>query len=289
MKKTISVIMSIVVILSCFAVCCYAADKVDRIDLTVYSDIGNLNYNDPQYICTVDNAPDTLQSGVLLTYYNNQPYYANLKTGETYTLVLGFYFAGQLEISENFNIYVNNKALTPGDDYMMVYNPESNQTLLKVTYDVTVTAVAYKDVLNLTINLAGSTTIGWKNKAYISAPLSGFKDGTNPYNETLNMIKVGWYEGDELIAVTEPEMLYYYKSNSRTKCFCTERLTSAHTYTVKIVMLRKSENQYVAVSRPSQEKSITISVKTGFFDKITYFFQRLFGQDPAVDVMYNPA
>lgn len=284
MKKVLSIALSMVIVFSCFSIYVHAVEKVDRIDLTVYSDIGNLKYSAYDLIYTVDTEGfNRLEYNYnpLLTYYNNEPYYNDLNVGKTYTLVMNFYCDGQMEIGENFNIYVNGEALNPVDDYIMVYNPESNRTLIKVIYEVTVTAVAYLNCLRLTINMPEGKTIGWKNKAHIFAPLSGY---IGPYGELLDTISIGWYEGDKLISVTKPDALSSY--DRYRYYFDTERLKESHTYTAKIVVDNGSE--YIVASRYNQEKSITINVKAGLFDKITYFFQRLFGQDPVVEIKYIP-
>lgn len=286
MKKVLSIALSMVIVFSCFFVCGYAVDIINRIDLTVYSEIGNLQYSDFGYIYTIDTEGfNPLNNGPLLVYYNNQPYYDGLIVGKTYTLVVNIYRDGQMKIGEDFNIFINNESLDSLDDYMIVYNPESDRTLIKIIYDVTVTAVAYKNYLGLTINMPEGKTIGWKNKAEISAPISGYM---GPFQELLDTMFIGWYEGDNLLSVTKADALanVLASNGSRVHYFSTERLKTSHTYTARIVVYDGSE--YTVVSRFNQEKSITINVKTGFVDKITYFFQRLFGQDTVVEIKYIP-
>ena len=269
MKKTLSLVLSIVFIISSFSVFAYADSTVDRIDITVYSDIGQLNYKDAQYIYTIDTEGfKTLERSSLKVYYDDRPYYESFYEGETYLLGFTIYCEGKMDIGEDFDVYVNGEKLTALEDYIIVYNPESNRTLIQIAYSITVTGFVLREVLKCEITVPDSTTIGWKNKASICASVKDFP--------SLGLFEIAWYEGDKMISANKVKST---GNGLLTEPFVTEPLTSEHTYTAKIVYYNDYTGQYQIMSRQNQEKAITITVKTGFFDKIIYFFQHLFGKD----------
>ena len=99
----------------------------------------------------------------------------------------------------------------------------------------------------------GTKTINWKFKAQMKAEA---KDMPSGYH-------VAWFEGDKNVCDKDE--------------FTTESLTDNHTYTAKI-----ADSAGKAVSAASQEKSVTIEVKSDFFTKIISFFMRLFGSATVV-------
>lgn len=157
---------------------------------------------------------------------------------------------------------------TPGREYQYACNVRSNGTvdfncIVNFTHYGIVPAIRIgnlnsEDVTEVTpdnsvnyisIKVPSGKTIGWKYKAKMTA--------TADLPEGYHIV---WYEGS-----TE-------KSNNAT--LTTENLTSSHTYTAKI-----ADKNGKIVSLADQEKSVTVNVKTGFFDKLVSFFQRLFGSD----------
>ena len=96
---------------------------------------------------------------------------------------------------------------------------------------------------------SGNKTINWKYRAQLTAT------ATLPAG-----YKVLWFENGKAV--------------SDSGEFTTGALTEAHTYTAKIV---DSTNK--PISKESQEKKVTIEVKSDFFTKIISFFSRLFGSD----------
>ncbi len=145
MKKTISVLL---VIVSVFLFCGFsaaAADSVDRIDFTVRSDIAGYTYRD--YTSVYSISPDSFRylyspiaGSAMTAYHDGQAYRGAFQAGETYTLKLSAYYPGELEITDEFGVYLNGKPLSyANDEYLIVYNPSSNQTNVGVTAVVTVT------------------------------------------------------------------------------------------------------------------------------------------------------
>lgn len=123
-------------------------------------------------------------------------------------------------------------------------NLSSSGFTLKVTY-------YFVDMYRTSeTTVSSSNKIGWKYRAKISAYAANLPLGYH----------LVWYEGDTQV------------SNEAT--FTTGALTSNHTYTAKI-----ADETGKIVSAAEQEKSVTVSVKTGFFDKLISFFSRLFGND----------
>lgn len=106
------------------------------------------------------------------------------------------------------------------------------------------------DISKVTISApSGKKTINWKYRAQLTATAS-LPSG----------YRVLWFENGKKV--------------SDSGEFTTGNLTETHTYTARIV---DSSNK--VVSKESQEKTVTIEVKSDFFTKIISFFSRLFGSD----------
>ncbi len=121
--------------------------------------------------------------------------------------------------------------------------------------DLTFTAVFEKtdnpdEVSNAVINApSGTREINWKFRAHLVAKAS-LPTGYS----------VVWFEE----GVSKPKSADY----------TTENLTSSKTFTAKII-----DSSGNVVSKATQEKKITVTVKSDFFTKIISFFMRLFGND----------
>lgn len=284
MKRIISLVLSVILAVSYCTVFGYAEKKTDRIDLTVWSDIGGISTSNADYIYRIDTEGFYKASTPLQAYFENHLENSFIE-GVKYQLELNIYCEGEMKTADNFGIYVNREKLNR-DDYSIEYNSVYNQTFLTVKYDVTVDyRIVYKDPLNYEIIVPDNQTVGWKNKAKISAAVKSLSSELNCY--------LAWYENDKMVGVSKLKYDYNVGGVTYTKVyvsepFITEPLTSSHTYTAKFVIYDSDLDEYHIVSQHRQEKTITIDVKSGFFDKILYFFQLIFGKD-TVDVKVDYA
>ncbi len=284
MKRLISFVLSAILAVLCCTVFAYAEKKTERIDLTVWSDIGGISTSNSNYIYRIDTEGFYKASSPLKAYYlNNRE--SSFIEGLKYQLELKIYCEGELNTAENFGVYVNSEKLNQ-EDYLIEYDSVYNQTFLTVKYDVTVDyRIIYKDPLYYEIIVPDNQTVGWKNKAKISAAVKSLSSELNCY--------LAWYENDKMVGVSKLKYDYNVGGVTYTEVhvsepFITEPLTSSHTYTAKFVIYDSDLDEYQIVSQHRQEKSFTIDVKSGFFDKILYFFQLIFGKD-TVDVKVDHA
>ncbi len=82
---------------------------------------------------------------------------------------------------------------------------------------------------------------------------------------------VALYEGDTQLA----------KGDNKTVSYTIPKMKAGKTLTAKII----DSNGFVpSTSDGKMEKSFTITVKTGFFDKVKAFFLGLFGLLPKVEI-----
>lgn len=105
-------------------------------------------------------------------------------------------------------------------------------------------------VQSVTITVPDSNFVNWKYRAILTTSSDALPEGYH----------VAWFEGETL--VEDGDVL------------TTDPLTSGHKYTAKIV-----DSDGIVVSKESQNKSVVVLVKDGFFDKIISFLTRLFGND----------
>ena len=159
------------------------------------------------------------------------------------------------KLGHSFTNYIyNNDATTESDGTETAKCDRCDITDTKIKHGTKIPSNPdnpYENVSNCSIDASsGNITINWKFKAHLWA---------NAYNLPSDC-HLAWFENNTMVS-----------NNSE---YTTDNLTSAHTYTIKIV---DSSNQIV--SKPEQEKTVTINVKNDFFSKIVSFFTRLFGSD----------
>ncbi|MBR6336077.1 MAG: hypothetical protein IKR90_08000 [Clostridia bacterium] len=109
----------------------------------------------------------------------------------------------------------------------------------------------YNPVAKVKISVPASGTVRWKYRVKMTAKASGLPKGYH----------LEWWKEKEAV--------------SKTATLVTGPLTDkTNVYTAKIC-----DSSGKPVSTAAQEKSVTVTVQTGFFAKIISFFTRLFGSD----------
>ena len=132
-----------------------------------------------------------------------------------------------------------------------------------VTEKVTLTAKFEKvnPTQNAKLNVPQSTEVGYKSTVTVTATAEDVPEG----------YFVALYEGDTQLA----------KGDNKTVSCTMKKMTEGKTLTAKVIDL----NGNVQSNADGKlEKEITVSVKTGFFDKVKAFFLGLFGLLPKVEL-----
>ena len=127
-----------------------------------------------------------------------------------------------------------------------------------ITLDLTKYAL-----LHAQLSVPENAAVGYKSTVTVTATAAGLPEG----------FVVALYDGDTQLA----------KGDNTTVTYKMDRMTASKTLTAKIIDL----NGNVQSNADGKlEKQITITVKTGFFDKVKAFFLGLFGLLPKITL--NP-
>jgi uncharacterized repeat protein (TIGR02543 family) len=132
-----------------------------------------------------------------------------------------------------------------------------------VTENATLTAKFVKDnpTQNAKLNMPQSAEVGYKSTVTVTATAEGVPEG----------YFVALYDGDTQIA----------KGDNKTVSCTMKKMTGSKTLTAKIV---NDHDEVQSNADGELKKDITITVKTGFFDKLIAFFKGLFGLLPKVEL-----
>lgn len=232
-----------------------SASTNDKVFLLSYNEVLNSNYGFSTSSGTYDSARQLKGSD----YAKSQGLYVYHSSGSSYDGCSywrlrspGDGSSDSCGVGHDGGVYID--CTTDGTDGGVV--PALKLQNLKSDYagsDIEVgggdSAINLTKAQNAVITVPNSNKIGWKYRAKMTASAN--------LPEGYHLV---WYEGNTPV--------------SDEATFTTNQLTSDHTYTAKI-----ADASGKIVSSVSQEKSVTVSVKTGFFDKLISFFSRLFGND----------
>ena len=127
-----------------------------------------------------------------------------------------------------------------------------------VTGNVTLSARFERDVK---LNVPQSATVEYKSTVTVTATADNIP--TNYF--------VALYDGDTQLA----------KGDNKTVSYTMTKMKASKTLTAKII---DSNGNVQSTADGKMEKSFTVNVKTGFFDKVKAFFQSLFGLLPKVEL-----
>ena len=114
---------------------------------------------------------------------------------------------------------------------------------------------------NAKLNVPQPATVGYKSTVTVTATAEDVPEG----------YFVALYDGDIQLA----------KGDNKTVSYTMTKMKAGKTLTAKII---DSNGNVQSNADGKLEKQITITVKTGFFDKVKAFFQSLFGLLPKVEL-----
>ena len=114
---------------------------------------------------------------------------------------------------------------------------------------------------NAKLNVPQSTEVGYKSTVTVTATAEDVPEG----------YFVALYDGDIQLA----------KGDNKTVSYTMTKMKAGKTLTAKII---DSNGNVQSTADGKMEKDITITVKTGFFDKVKAFFLGLFGLLPKVEL-----